>query len=675
MSRRTISIRQRLLRHVVAMVLLIGLAMLSLTYIGERTATRLLAQSLTVQTLGWTEAKLQTGLSPVEGVLAALQDWGERGLLDFTDRRRLSLMLAPLLEHSPWVSSLVLADATGREHMLLRLDDGWRGREIDTPGTARLLAWQDWDAVPAGSVEALDYDPRVRPWYVGAAARMGPPGGEPTRSVHWTEPYRFFTTGDHGLSVAGGFRAPDGTLGVVTLDVRLTDLSAFTAATRVHRSGFVAALTADGRLLGAPLSPELADLETMRAALLQTPAALQDILSMRVLERLLAAERNGAGPHRVHVDGARWWGMLRSFALSGEERVDIAVGVPEAELLKELERLRRWILWVTLGALTVGIAVAVPQARRLSRPIEQLVAESRRISAGDLSAGPPIETRLTEVRQLVQAHDHMRTSLATLMKLEQDLRLAREIQESTYPHTLPALAGFDIAAWCAPADETGGDSYDVIGVCLGPNGEPAGFTEAGADRVVLMLADAAGHGVGPALSVLQVRASLRMALRMTTDLADIVTHLNEQLCADLPEGRFVTGWFGLIAAGDATLRSLSAGQAPLLHYRAADDSFRELAGDSLPLGLFDLGPNAPGPTLALGADDVFAVLSDGIYEAYAPDGEQFGVARVQQVLRAERGQPAAQCIAALRAAVERFMAGRPPEDDRTILIIRRVGQR
>src|SRR6185436_1466089 len=95
------------------------------------------------------------------------------------------------------------------------------------------------------------------------------------------------------------------------------------------------------------------------------------------------------------------------------------------------------------------------------------------------------------------------------------------------------------------------------------------LTQEEAERAVLLLADASGHGVGPALSVTQVRAMLRMAVRVGEDLAGIVHHLNAQLCADLTEGRFVTAWVGVLDARERTLRSFSCGQGPLLFYRAA----------------------------------------------------------------------------------------------------------
>jgi len=104
---------------------------------------------------------------------------------------------------------------------------------------------------------------------------------------------------------------------------------------------------------------------------------------------------------------------------------------------------------------------------------------------------------------------------------------------------------------------------------------------------------------------------LRVAVRMTLDLSQIVTHINQQLCADLPNSRFVTAWLGEIDAASGRLHSVSAGQAPILHYHASTDTVGVLKSDTMPLGMFDLGPIAIPDPVELVAGDIYAVISGG----------------------------------------------------------------
>jgi phosphoserine phosphatase len=348
------------------------------------------------------------------------------------------------------------------------------------------------------------------------------------------------------------------------------------------------------------------------------------------------------------------------------------VAVPEEDLLPNVRQIRLWIGLLTLVALGLAIGRAVTLAHRYSRPLEKLVAESERISTGDLEASESIESDVTEMHQLARAHDKMRVGLKTLLKIEHDLKIARSIQESTFPERLPGLEGFEIAAWNQPADETGGDTYDVIGVHGASIGDKIVLTDGEAGRAVLVLADATGHGIGPALSVTQLRAMLRMAVRAGLSLSDIATYLNQQLCADLPDGRFITCWLGEVRSGEHTLHAISAGQGPLVLYRTEGDSFEMPDTDTQPFGLLDLGPIEAPPAKELHPGDIYAVLSDGIFESTDPTGEEFGVERVQEVIRRHRSESAEAIKDELRKAEAAFSRGAPAADDRTILIVKRV---
>ena len=165
---------------------------------------------------------------------------------------------------------------------------------------------------------------------------------------------------------------------------------------------------------------------------------------------------------------------------------------------------------------------------------------------------------------------------------------------------------------------------------------------------------------------------LRMAVRMQPELAKIARHMNEQLCADLPKGRFITAWLGELNAADKTLTCFSAGQAPILRYEVACDTMHELAADTMPLGIkSDLGITIGDP-IHMSPGDLVAVLSDGFFEAADYEGRQFGVDRVVEVISAHRRQTPGRILTALREAVATFTEGAPAADDRTAIIVKRT---
>lgn len=668
---RTVSIRQSLLRDLLLVILLLSGGILASTVFAARQTVEALSRAYMGQAIEATNARLEGFFSPVRRELRMLGAWGEAGLLDTDDPAALNRLLVPLLRLHPQIASLMLADARGREYLLLREGERWRNRNTrrDEWGTrTRWLEWSDDAPEPVEAWHELDYDPRERPWYQGALQA----GGSSKGALHWTQPYSFFTSKEPGVTASFAFGRKNGRDRVVGLDVLLSDLSRFTTALQVSEHGKVLVVTEDARLIGLPRDPLFESPEARRAALLRRPDSVGSPLLEDAVDAVLASHTGIGSPLRFESGGEPWWGQAQRFALSPRQTLVVGVVIPESDLLGSLNRLRLAIAGVTLTVLLVAVLRAIVVARRLGGPIEALVSESDRMGRGDLGPGAPLKSRLREVHRLAEAQERMRLALRALMKMERDLQLAREIQQRSLPERLPALPGFAIAAWGEPADATGGDSYDVVGYRSSPCGDERTLELDDADHALLLMADAAGHGIGPAISVTQVRAMLRMAARSGEALARIVRHLNEQLAEDLPPGRFVTAWLGDLDAREHTLTSFSAGQAPLLHYQASRGVTEERPADAPPLGVLDALDVSIPPPLSLRRGDVFAVISDGVFEATDADGREFGAQRVGQLIARHAAAGPEGILAALRTALADFTCGLPARDDRTALLIQRT---
>ena len=242
-------------------------------------------------------------------------------------------------------------------------------------------------------------------------------------------------------------------------------------------------------------------------------------------------------------------------------------------------------------------------------------------------------------------------------KLERDLALARQIQQDLLPKQMPELAGYEIVGWTRPADQTGGDLYDV-----GPGG---------ASGPLLLLCDATGHGIGPALSVSQVRTMFRLAARMHLTIADSVSMINEQLIADLPDGRFVTAFVGMLDAANHQIEYRSGGQAPLLHVRA-DGTCQQLPASAMPMGIAP-GVEAPAPDpIVLAPGDLLAVPSDGLFEQQNEQGQAFGVDRLIETIAAHRTESGDAIIQDIREQLDTFTGEMEQADDMSILLVRRT---
>jgi len=654
------------------LIALLSGTILGMTMLAQRDTARVMSRSLLSQTIDQTVERLHRFFDPVAQTLLLLRSWSEAGLLDTDAADAMNRLLAPVMTPYPQISAILVADARGREHMLLHDGDRWHNRQTrrDVWGArTRWLEWTTGEPAPSMTWREVDYDPRKRPWYRAAVEHgKAVAGGSATDLVMWTAPYSFFTLEAPGITAATAFEV-GGVPRAVGIDVLLSEISIYTMHLRPSSRGVVVVLADDGRVIGLPRSPRFDDARARRAALLAPPTAL-DMPALGDGVHALAARGDARGPARFASAGEPWWGETQRFELAPGRALSVMVMVPEADLQGGLRAIRWWIVGLTAAALGGAMLWAIVLAGRFCRPIEALVRENDRISRGDLEPGPDVRSSISEIRWLAQAHERMRLALRTLFKMERDLQLARQIQQATLPAQLPTLAGFEIDGWCEPAEATGGDTYDVIGI----DEDHGGIVSAGpAARAVMVLADAAGHGIGPALSVTQVRAMLRMAVGGGHDLASIVQRMNAQLAVDLRDGHFITAWFGLLDARDHTLTSVSCGQGPILHYVAAHDECSRRPADTVPLGVFEK-LDAPDPAVVvLAPGDVVVVASDGLFEARNRGGEWFGTDRVVALVRERHAARGAEILGALRDAVARFTEGTGADDDRTAIVIKRHG--
>lgn len=242
-------------------------------------------------------------------------------------------------------------------------------------------------------------------------------------------------------------------------------------------------------------------------------------------------------------------------------------------------------------------------------------------------------------------------------KIEHDLTLAREIQTKLLPDSMPEIEGYDIAGWNEPADQTGGDIFDAISLDH--------------RSVLLLLADASGHGLGPALSVIQFRAMIRMAFRLKSDLYSLHSQANNQLVDDLVAERFITAFVGLLTVDDNLIRYHACGQAPLLHYRRQTGETDILSASAIPFGIMpDIPLEDPGP-IRMDRGDIFALISDGIFEQSDDSGEQFGIERTIDIILENRDLPMKVLAENIHSAVQAHAGKAVQDDDMTIVLVKR----
>lgn len=239
-------------------------------------------------------------------------------------------------------------------------------------------------------------------------------------------------------------------------------------------------------------------------------------------------------------------------------------------------------------------------------------------------------------------------------RLEEDMRIAAEIQTSLLPRGAPAIEGWELVGSNRPSRSVGGDYYDF------------GKKD---DDVLLALGDVSGKGTGAALLMTVLRAAVR-AHWTDDEVASAVGEINRTVHENVPSGKFVTFFLGRLDPADGRLTYVNAGHNPPLLIRA-DGSLEELTEGGMVLGMFESVPYDVG-SIELLAEDVLLIFSDGVTESWSEEGEEYGEERLAELAKTRRELSAEALQEAILEDLERFESGGPATDDRTLIVLKRT---
>ena len=391
-------------------------------------AVRSLAQAQMGLVSEQLEARAGRLFETVEVSLRISRDWAaaesnlDPSLQDFLK------FFQPRIANHREISSVILADETGREMFLVRLGDGrWITRLSDPARWGRQSFWVTWGSdgrMEKEEARETDYDPRSRPWFRGALeqARDG--------SIFWTAPYTFYTTREPGITAAVQFSDARGRRYVIAHDVGLLKLSDFTTSLTVGQSGKAGFFLADGRLVALPRDPRFASPEERKLHVLKPPQELG-------LTDIAAALRETSGTLRPglyeYTFGDQPWYALYHPIAAGNHQLWLGVFAAEAEFLPSRRSDLALLGAVALLALLAGIFVAIRLGRQFGAPLDHLAREAERIGRMDLAAKVSTAAPWREIRQLADAQETMRQRLheATQRLDEANTALEAKVDERT----------------------------------------------------------------------------------------------------------------------------------------------------------------------------------------------------------------------------------------------------
>jgi len=297
--------------------------------------------------------------------------------------------------------------------------------------------------------------------------------------------------------------------------------------------------------------------------------------------------------------------------------------------------------------------------RSIVGPVENILSAVRNIKEGNLQTRVKVVSN-DEIGVLGDAVNDMAKGLIERERMQQSLNLAKEVQQNLLPKENLKVKGYDIAGKSVYCDETGGDYYDFISI-----------GEDDKHKIGVAIGDVSGHGISSALLMATARSSLRQRASLPGSIAKIITDVNQHLVKDVEDsGQFMTMFFLAFDTSTRQLEWVRAGHDPAILYDPRSDSFNELGGSGIALGVDADWIYEDNKRTDFSNGQIIFLSTDGIWEARNKKGQMLGKEPILNVIRQNSSADAAQIIDVIFDILNKFIGEVKIEDDITTVIIK-----
>jgi serine phosphatase RsbU (regulator of sigma subunit) len=339
------------------------------------------------------------------------------------------------------------------------------------------------------------------------------------------------------------------------------------------------------------------------------------------------------------------------------------LGMTQSRIEQVVAALTRDVMVLAGAFLAFGFLGAVLLATVITRPVSRLMSGAEAIGKGDLSVRIKVRSR-DELGRLAQSFNEMAANLKVAQEealkkslFDRDLSIARDIQTRLIPKVIPKLLGYSVVGHYQPAQEVGGDYYDVL--------------DLGDSRLALAVADVSGKGVPGSLGMAMTRSEFRLHATQCESLGEAIARTNKGIYPEFAGNLFVTLFHAVIDGKTHNLRCASAGHNPAYLVRASG-RIEEVNPPGPALGVFSSGAfRAEESSLAMEKDDLLVLYTDGVTEAKNPSQDEYGEDRLMSLLKRNARGSVDAVKEAILADVNAFATGAPQHDDITLLLLRR----
>jgi sigma-B regulation protein RsbU (phosphoserine phosphatase) len=517
------------------------------------------------------------------------------------------------------------------------------------------LSYPGHGGYPAG------YDPRNRVWYTGA---------KKIRGMTWSPPIVDITTKQLTFTVSAPFFNPeDGSVaGVGAIDVLIPNVlleSQISSQWYKSMQSFLFSLSDDdnnGKKQQWVLSQKgKTDTPKHGAGDHENGTYLQD--RPKDFSQLIPyIEKDPSGSLEMPYQGVdSFWAYAPIFP--DLYFVIIAPKSMVMSLPEEIEtKFRTYIqdqMTISIATVIIGVVfiagIAFLLSYKSNKNVQSIVKGIKRLEKGDFTAR--LDLQFNDERDLIiTTFNHIVPRLEEHLRMSRALGVAKDVQQSLLPKENPSIEGFDIAGSSLYCDETGGDYYDFIDLSEG--------------RMAVVVGDVSGHGISSALLMATARALIMLRASMPGRAASIINDVNRHLSLDTYDtDNFMTFFYCELTPAVREVCWIRAGHDPALIYNPDTDTFEELKGHGLAVGVdYNFEYEAFQRTLVAG--QVILIGTDGIWEMRNETDDMFGKERLKKIIRENYSATAKNIMRIISDTLKEFRGSKQPEDDVTMVVIK-----
>jgi sigma-B regulation protein RsbU (phosphoserine phosphatase) len=309
----------------------------------------------------------------------------------------------------------------------------------------------------------------------------------------------------------------------------------------------------------------------------------------------------------------------------------------------------------TMSLLGIRSVLAVPLSVSEEETFGLIYADSPTYEATFTEEHLNILTTLASVASIRVENARLLEERFERERMEHELELATEIQQRFQPSAMPIIDGYEFQGISFSCYEIGGDYYDFI-----PRHD---------NKLFIALGDVSGKGTAAALLMSSLHAAIHAQAAAKSSLPETVRSVNQYLAENTPSNRFVTLFIAELDPISGILSYINAGHNPPLIARS-DGRIEQLASGGFPLGILPMAEYDLGQTNILPGEAV-VVYSDGVSEANNPKGEEFGMERLEEVVKNNVGRSASGLRDKIESGLSAFTQTAPANDDITLVIVKR----